>query len=184
MCLRALEAAEQYADGDLVERACIIASNDFDKRRRSRFPTYTSPDDEAWDALYCATHRRWASSFDEDFAGTRCDLVDTTVLEAVAAAGTGEAAVQAALLRDVIGSPFRAIAFDPRLRTPTVLALAQASYENRDLPVGTLDPDRLAILADALEEAGCTDIELLTHLRSPGAHVRGCWPVDLLLNKK
>jgi hypothetical protein len=54
----------------------------------------------------------------------------------------------------------------------------------RHLPSGTLDNSRLAILADALEEAGCTSEEILGHLRGPGPHVRGCWVVDLCLGKK
>jgi hypothetical protein len=48
----------------------------------------------------------------------------------------------------------------------------------------TLDPVRLAILSDALEEAGCTDEIILVHLRSPSSHVRGCWALDLLLGKE
>jgi hypothetical protein len=48
---------------------------------------------------------------------------------------------------------------------------------------GTLKPARLAILADALEEAGCTALPLLEHLRSPGPHVRGCWALDLILGR-
>jgi hypothetical protein len=48
---------------------------------------------------------------------------------------------------------------------------------------GLLDPVRLAILADALEEAGCQDNDLLQHLRSPGPHVLGCWALDLILRK-
>jgi hypothetical protein len=52
------------------------------------------------------------------------------------------------------------------------------------LPAGQLDPTRLAVLADAVEEAGCTDADLLGHLRGPGPHVRGCWAVDLLLGKE
>ncbi len=50
--------------------------------------------------------------------------------------------------------------------------------------VGTLDNDRLAVLCDALEEAGCDDAAIIEHLRSPGPHVRGCWALDLLLNKE
>jgi hypothetical protein len=64
-----------------------------------------------------------------------------------------------------------------------VVRLAQAAYEERHLPAGTLDDGRLAVLADALEEAGCTDTDIVGHLRGPGPHVRGCWPVDLCLGK-
>ena len=43
--------------------------------------------------------------------------------------------------------------------------------------------ERLPILADALEEAGCDDPDILSHLRGPGPHVRGCWALDLVLGK-
>jgi hypothetical protein len=66
----------------------------------------------------------------------------------------------------------------------TILRLAQAAYEDPILPAGTLDNTRLLILADALEEAGCTDEQILTHLRSGGEHYRGCWVIDLLLGKQ
>ena len=61
-----------------------------------------------------------------------------------------------------------------------VVRLAEAAYEERQLPAGTLDSGRLSILADAMEEAGCTDTDILGHLRGPGPHVRGCWVVDLV----
>jgi hypothetical protein len=64
-----------------------------------------------------------------------------------------------------------------------VRTLARAAYEERILPAGTLDPARLALLADALEDAGCDHDDLLSHLRSPGPHVRGCWALNLVLGK-
>ena len=87
------------------------------------------------------------------------------------------------ILREVFGNPFRPVALDPGWRTISVLALAKAAYEERSLPVGTLDPARLAVLADALEDAGCNNADILAHLRSPESHVRGCWAVDLLLGR-
>jgi hypothetical protein len=87
------------------------------------------------------------------------------------------------LLRDVFGNPFRPAALDPAWLTPTVTGIAIAAYQERILPSGELDRARLAVLADALEEAGCTDASVLSHLRGPGPHVRGCWAVDLLLGK-
>jgi hypothetical protein len=87
------------------------------------------------------------------------------------------------LLREVFGNPFRPATITPAWRTPQVVALAQAAYEERELPAGTLDVTRLAVLADALEEVGCDPADLLSHLRGPGPHVRGCWAVDLILGK-
>ena len=58
-----------------------------------------------------------------------------------------------------------------------VVKIAQGIYDERAF-------DRLPILADALEDAGCDNADILAHLRSPGPHVRGCWAVDLILGKK
>jgi hypothetical protein len=95
----------------------------------------------------------------------------------------GEPAALARLLREVLGNPRAKTTFDAAWRTPGVLSVAQAAYDER-LPVFELDTARLAVLADALEEAGCTDEAALTHLRSPGPHVRGCWALDLVLAKQ
>jgi hypothetical protein len=91
-----------------------------------------------------------------------------------------EGAAQAALLRDVVGNPFRPAALDPTWLTAGVVALARSAYEERTLPEGHLDLRRLAVLADALEGAGCTDAAFLGHLRGEGPHWRGCWAVDLV----
>jgi hypothetical protein len=98
-----------------------------------------------------------------------------------------EAVTQCLLLREIIGDPFRAGAWVDHNRSPwntgDVSELAKGAYDTRSLPDGTLSPGCLALLADALEDAGCTDAELLGHLRGPGPHVRGCWAVDLVLGK-
>jgi hypothetical protein len=88
-----------------------------------------------------------------------------------------EQAAQAGLLHDIFGTHFRSIRLDPTWLTSTVRALAHAIYEERnftDLPV----------LADALEEAGCYSQDILSHLRGPGEHTRGCWVLDLVLGKE
>lgn len=66
----------------------------------------------------------------------------------------------------------------------TSFGTSLAAYEERSLPAGTLEARRLAILADALEDAGCRDQEVLNHLRQPGEHWRGCHALDLLLGKE
>jgi hypothetical protein len=83
------------------------------------------------------------------------------------------------VLRDIFGNPFRApavVSVRWSWAQDVVRDMARVVYEEqlwKDLP----------ILADAIEEAGCTDPELLGHLRGPGPHVRGCWAVDLILSK-
>jgi hypothetical protein len=88
-----------------------------------------------------------------------------------------------ALVHDIFGNPFRPVLIEPRWLTQTVTSLAAAAYEERSLPSGELEAARLAVLADALEEAGCRDQSILDHLRSPGPHIRGCWPLDLILGR-
>jgi hypothetical protein len=100
------------------------------------------------------------------------------------AGAAGERVVVCQLLWDLFGSPFRPVLVEPAWRTPAVLALARAAYEERVEPEGSLAVDRLAVLADALEDAGCTDLALLEHLRGPGPHVRGCHVLDAILHKE
>jgi hypothetical protein len=103
------------------------------------------------------------------------------VEEYIDAARRAERAWPAAALRDVFGNPFRpAPAVDPGVLSwhgGTVRRLAEAVYAERAF-------DRLPVLADALEDAGGADAELLAHYRSGGEHVRGCWAVDLILGKE
>jgi hypothetical protein len=92
---------------------------------------------------------------------------------------THEGVIQSNLLRDIFGNPFRQTRLDPswlNWNEGTVVNLAQTIYEERAFGL-------LPVLADALEDAGCTSDELLAHCRRPGQHVRGCWVIDLLLGK-
>jgi hypothetical protein len=89
---------------------------------------------------------------------------------------------QGCLVRDVVGNPFRPVRVNPSWLTADIVHLAHAAYEERILPSGDLDPHRLAVLADALEEAGAD--ALVAHLRLPGPHVRGCWAIDLLSSRE
>jgi hypothetical protein len=85
------------------------------------------------------------------------------------------------LLRDLFGNPWCPVVLDPTWLTPDVLVLARGAHDERLMPRGELDPARLAVLADALLDAGCTSAEVLGHLRGPGPHVRGCVAVDWCL---
>jgi hypothetical protein len=89
----------------------------------------------------------------------------------------GEQLAQVGLIRDIFGNPFRPVAFSPAWRTDTAVALAEQMYESRDFGA-------MPILADALQDAGCDSEEVLSHCRGVGPHVRGCWVVDLVLDKE
>ena len=110
-------------------------------------------------------------------------VADTEVEEAngyaVLAAFAAAQARNCRLIRDIFGNPFRLAAIDPSLLSwegGIVVKLAQGIYDD-------LAFDRLPVLADALEDAGCDDAHFLSHLRSDGPHVRGCWALDLCLDK-
>jgi hypothetical protein len=85
---------------------------------------------------------------------------------------------QAGLLRDVFGNPFRPVVVAPSWSSwnnGTAVAIARAVRDEGRWA-------ELPILADALEEAGCTSAPLLTHLRNKGPHARGCWALEALLS--
>jgi hypothetical protein len=94
--------------------------------------------------------------------------------------GESERAMVALLTRvfhDIFRNPYRpVVSFDSAWRTPTAVALAGQMYESRDFGA-------MPILADALQDAGCDNEDVLGHCRGPGPHVRGCWVVDLVLGK-
>jgi hypothetical protein len=82
------------------------------------------------------------------------------------------------LLKEIAGNPFRPVEFDSAWRTVDVMLLARGIYDEKAF-------DRMPILADAMQDAGCESAEILNHLRDPHAtHVRGCWALDLVLEKE
>jgi hypothetical protein len=149
-------------------------------------PAYVQAREQAWGAD--AGQRffyRGLQLADEVSASVRHLAGDHSYLAnfAVSPKDNQERMWQGHLLNEMFGNPFRPAGVDRSWLTPTVLALARAAYDERELHSAEVGPARLAVLSDALEEAGCTDTDLLSHLRSPGPHVRGCWVVDLLLGK-
>jgi hypothetical protein len=81
------------------------------------------------------------------------------------------------VVHDIFGNPFRPVTFDPTWRTSTVVSIAQGMYDSRDFST-------MPLLADALQDAGCENEDILNHCRGAGPHVRGCWVVDMVLGKE
>lgn len=207
----AVEVAERFADGlatrkeldDSAEGARAAARFALEQanqtmtsaRTQGHVSRDTSPE---WSAAvrlsYAAdTGRFWSLRRYSELA----DMIAATIRQAtgdvathatfhVEPAQNPERAVHADYWRDLIGDPFGTPSLDPEVRTwdsGTVVNLARGIYDERHLPEGMLDGERMSILADALEEAGCSEDAILDHLRKPGPHVRGCWVVDLILGK-
>jgi hypothetical protein len=177
---QAVEVAERYADGLVklkrLHRACRNAEAAV--RALAAYGPGEAP-------AYCAVRvAHYAAARHWDFNGI---VLGCLYYAARAYAGhlpgnpvpAAELAALAALVRELFGNPFSPTAADPAWLGwdgDTVPRLARAIYAESAF-------DRLPVLADALEEAGCADAEILGHLRGSGPHVRGCWAVDLLLAK-
>jgi hypothetical protein len=87
---------------------------------------------------------------------------------------------ETALAKGLIGPIYLslpALKLNPSWLTSTVLALANGISEQKAF-------DRMPILADSLQDAGCDNEEILQHCRGEIVHVRGCWVVDLLLSRE
>jgi hypothetical protein len=163
----ALRLGELYADG-LVDRAeCAVAVAAAERAARERGDGFRS---NAWACI--------AVQPSLYLGQTAAAAAIDSALESVEDSGA-ERLCQCALLRDLFGNPFRPLRLNGawlRWNDGAVRKLARALYDAGrfgDLPV----------LADALEEAGCDDADLLAHCRAGGDHVRGCWAVDLLLGQ-
>jgi len=167
----AVEVAERFADGGATgyEMNTVEVSADdtttavYGTEQAAGTPPYCAADAAAWTATADASR---AAIFAAEAVIDALDW-DLRITERV---------ILVRLLRDIRNNPFRPVSLGPAWRTPAVLHLAQAIYDDRAF-------DQLPILADALQEAGCTSREVLDHCRSPGPHVRGCWVVDLILGK-
>jgi hypothetical protein len=116
----------------------------------------------------------------EDFAHETCVIIgrmlSTNRCEPTAVDVSAHLAGPVQFLHDIIGNPFRPFGTDQSWLTRTVVSLAREMYESRDFST-------LPILADALQDAGCENADILNHCRGAGTHVRGCWVIDLLTGR-
>jgi hypothetical protein len=165
---RALEASEEYADGR-VRRKQLMELRDLARQDES---------DQAQFAVMAAARKKIAPVWVALLAAGARDRSEISPSYARSLKSSTE---QCGHLHDIFGPLlFRTITLDPSVlvwNNATNLNIAQAIYDNRAF-------DRLPILADALEEAGCTSPDILNHCRQPGEHVRGCWALDLVLGKE
>jgi hypothetical protein len=160
VCRHAVEVAERFADGQATADELAAAHQPLRDRanlHRERFHEWSRAEKYAYEATF-------PSAGEAGRGPVRYTRKP------------GEPARQVALLRELFGNPFRPAVVDLSWLTPTVTALARVIYDERSF-------EDMPILADALEEAGCTDTALLEHLRGTGPHARGCWVLDSFLGK-
>jgi hypothetical protein len=164
-CRQAIVVAEQYADGQANDEALAAASQVVVGRQRRRGVVDARI---AWEASEGATRPRSAIPVKSVFSARLLSGTNPELL-------TDDESL-AALVREIVGNPFRPVAIKGAWLTGSVTGLAQAIYDERGF-------ERLPILADALVDAGCDNADMLDHCRAPGPHVRGCWVVDLLTGR-
>lgn len=170
----ALAVAERFADGlaSKVEMEAVLQPACDAAGEASRYAL--SPADgtplPSWAAAWVIAKAVIATS-------DRVEAAFFGAVDGVRFAGTALGKPPTALLHDIFGNPFRPVTIDPTWLTSTVVSLAHGIYEQRAF-------DRLPILADALQDAGCDSEDVLNHCRGPGEHVRGCWVLDLILGKR
>jgi hypothetical protein len=181
---KALKTAERHADGEVSQEKLKFAWGEarWAAQVEYREDRQTAEGTAMWAvSLVCEADVGRALAAVE--VAARCEAWPITPSSFVDAQQGQES-----LLRCIMGNPFRPLPpLTPFLRDwqeGLIVRMANAIYEERALPEGTLAPTRLGILADALMDAGCTDTDLLAHLRSPGPHVRGCWATDLLTGRQ
>lgn len=167
-CRRAVEISERAADDPSAMTELATACKAvWDANRDAR--GFSHPEGSRKGAAYMAA--AYASTGKMWHVAKLADCTRTL------AARSSFATKQFDILCDILGPiPFHPFAIDPAWLSPTVSAVARTIYERRqfrDMPV----------LSDALQEAGCTDPDILQHCRGPGPHVKGCWLLDLLLAK-
>jgi hypothetical protein len=170
----AVEVAERFADGEAT--AAELAVTWQCAQAAEPPPDWAPVVDAAEDADYAIFCASWAAR--DDAARGASGVADWAVTGD--AVGDGASARQVTLLRCIFGNPFRPVQVDPAWlgwHDGATVRIAQMIYEERCF-------QNLPILADALEEAGCTDPDILGHCQSGSAHVRGCWVIDALLEKE
>lgn len=183
----AVEAEERFADGEIERTAVDHAVAEADavtqslRARRGNGKPSERARTESWfraaagvSMLSCLTFT--AADIGADNAALAVKAWARFSSRKARPAARHERAAQLALLRDIVGNPFRPVPFDPSWASENVLLLARHIYESRDFSA-------LPILADALQEAGCENDDVLAHCRGDGPHARGCWVVDLVLGK-
>jgi len=160
---KAIEVAEEYADGKVTLKALTAAH----KTARSAYEEARKAD-------------RWHSAIAAE-TGRPKNVMSALESVVMTVSGTDQNAfdpIVMPMIHDVFHRRlFRPITLSPSWLTSTVLALATGIYDEKAF-------DRMPILADALQDAGCENEDILNHCRQPGEHVRGCSVVDLVLGKE
>ena len=164
----AVEMSERHADGQVSQHELAIARNAAHgqaHRLWHLWRTKGAPSENAVNRVF------FAIFVSHDIQHLRIDPMPLLNSDALLRASAP------LLLRDIFGNPFRAVAFDPAWRTDTAVAIARQMYDSREFGA-------MPILADALQDAGCEDEQVLMHCRdATAAHVRGCCVCDLVLGK-
>lgn len=174
--LALIEACERFADapdsGSQTAWKAVVTA------RRGLWAFQRAHERDTSEEVAALTRRAFAIMALSDASARNASAGVSVFGWANRALNDAETAFQLAIIREVFGNPFRPVAFSPAWRTDTAVSLARAMYESREFGA-------MPILADALQDAGCDNADVLNHCRDTSlAHIRGCWVVDLVLGKE
>ena len=183
-CLNAILAAEAFADGELTYKDLRAVSKDGSKWHSE---TMYATGEVSVRSLVTQSCSHLVEGVDSAFDGMDTPFLvpaDDATRWAVAAiwehagkrAADREKITQCSILRDILGNPFRPVQCPAEWKTFAVTALANEIYDDRRF-------SNLPAIATALIEAGCDNDDVLSHCRSEELHVRGCWVVDMFLQR-
>jgi hypothetical protein len=186
-CRRVVEVSERYADGlatkKELQQARLAARKSVLKRdRRYNAPAFWQVADPCSFIAWCTARDTIGAGVQEaaEAAGSYLNVSGWRKCDQGQPAPFPDPHKVAEILREVFGNPFRSASLSRSVLAwngGTVVKLARTIYDEWAF-------DRLPVLADALEEAGCTNADILAHCRQPGPHTRGCWVIDVLLGKE
>jgi hypothetical protein len=177
-----VELAERYVDGlaqhDDLDSFCAAHRPDYNVSKASQEANsavvqvchVATSFDGSYAAYFSANHSSIAAAHHLNSLKEQPDEFIGPEL------GELEQVEQMRLARDIFGNPFRPAAVEAGWRTEAVVGLALGMYDSRDF-------SPMPVQADALEDAGCANADILAHCRGDGPHVRGCWVVDAVLGK-
>ncbi|WP_143393384.1 hypothetical protein [Fimbriiglobus ruber] len=186
----AVDMAERYVDGQETMES-LIDMHEFAEQTFATVLNESEPSSPMTLSLAMILNTLWAEisrhygniegadyiplNFVSEVISQQCSDIYKSPEETSQSSTTGNRYL-VGLVRCIFGNPFSPFNLDRANLTSAVSSFARQMYSTKDF-------SPMPLLADALQEAGCTDENVLRHCRGSGPHTKGCFVVDVILEK-